>query len=184
MPQAKVVELEGRRMQAAVLHELGKPLEIADLEIDAPRAGEVRIEVAASGICRSDLSVATGTLKSPLPVVLGHEAAGVVTELGEEVTGLAVGDRVVVSLTPACGDCLFCKEGHPNRCVQMLPGVVGATMLDRSTRLRRGDETVYQLCGIASFAERVPDAPLDDVLEAFALLARTTPEDVPRVQRA
>ncbi len=141
-------------MQAAVLHEIGKPLEIADVEIDAPRAGEVRIEVAASGVCRSDLSVATGTLKSPLPVVLGHEAAGIVAELGEGVGDLSVGDRVVVSLTPACGDCLFCREGHPNRCVKMVPGMVGSTMLDGSTRLRQGDQGVYQLCGIASFAEQ------------------------------
>ena len=140
-------------MQAAVLHEIGKPVEIADLAIEAPHAGEVRIEVAASGICRSDLSVTTGTLRSPLPVVLGHEAAGVVAELGEGVCDLAVGDHVVVSLTPACGECLFCKEGHPNRCAKMVPGMVGSTMLDGSTRLRRGDEPVYQLCGIASFAE-------------------------------
>ncbi|MFQ5417114.1 MAG: Zn-dependent alcohol dehydrogenase [Myxococcota bacterium] len=141
-------------MRAAVLREIGKPLEIADLEIDPPRAGEVRIEVAASGICRSDLSVASGTLKSPVPVVLGHEAAGIVTELGEGVRDLSLGDRVVVALTPACGACLFCKEGHPNRCLQMVPGMVGSTMLDGSTRLRRGDETVFQLCGVASFAEQ------------------------------
>ena len=141
-------------MQATILHEVGKPVEVAEVEIDAPRAGEVRIEVAASGVCRSDLSVATGTLKSPLPVVLGHEAAGIVAELGEGVGDLSVGDSVVVSLTPACGDCLFCREGHPNRCVKMVPGMVGSTMLDGSTRLRQGDQGVYQLCGIASFAEQ------------------------------
>jgi S-(hydroxymethyl)glutathione dehydrogenase/alcohol dehydrogenase len=141
-------------VRAAVLHEIGRPLEIAELEIDAPRTGEVRIEVAASGVCRSDLSVTTGTLKSPLPVVLGHEAAGVVTELGGGVRDLAVGDRVVVSLTPACGECLFCKEGHPNRCVKMVPGMVGSTMLDGTTRLHRRGESVYQLCGVASFAEQ------------------------------
>jgi len=140
-------------MQAAVLREIGKPIEIADLRVQPPRAGEVRLAVAASGVCRSDLSVATGTLKSPLPVVLGHEAAGVVTELGEGVRDLSVGDRVVVSLTPACGSCLFCREGHPNRCVQMVPGMVNSTMLDGSTRLRCGEEPVYQLCGVASFAE-------------------------------
>jgi Zn-dependent alcohol dehydrogenase len=140
-------------MQAAVLNEIGKPLEIVDLAIEAPRAGEVRLDIVASGICRSDLSVCTGTLKSPLPVVLGHEAAGVVSELGEAVSDLAVGDRVVVSLTPACGECLFCLEGSPNRCLQMLPGMVGSTMLDGSTRLKRGDEPIHQLCGVASFAE-------------------------------
>jgi len=140
-------------MQAAVLREIGKPVEIAELCCLPPRAGEVRLELSASGVCRSDLSVATGKLRSPLPVVLGHEAAGVVAELGDGVTGLAPGDRVVVSLTPACGSCLFCQEGHPNRCVQMVPGMVNSTLLDGSTRLRFGDEVVYQLCGVASFAE-------------------------------
>jgi Zn-dependent alcohol dehydrogenase len=141
-------------MRGAVLREVGKPLEIVDLEIEGPREGEVRLEVAASGICRSDLSVTTGTLKSPLPVVLGHEAAGVVVELGPGVSQLAVGDRVVVSLSPACGECLFCKEGRANLCVQMFPGMLGSTMLDGSTRLRLNGEPVYQLCGIASFAEQ------------------------------
>ena len=140
-------------MRAAVLHEVGKPLEIADVEIDRPKAGEVRLEVAASGICRSDLSVIHGTLKSPTPVVLGHEAAGTVVELGEGVTDVSVGDRVIVSLTPACGECLFCKEGNPQRCLKMVPGMIGGTMLDGTTRLRLRGESVYQLCGVASFAE-------------------------------
>ena len=140
-------------MRAAVLRELGKPVAVEDVAIAEPRAGEVALEIAASGICRSDLSVTEGTLRSPLPVVLGHEAAGVVTALGEGVESLAVGDRVVVALTPACGECLFCREGAPNRCLAMVPGMVFSTMGDRTTRLRIGDETIYQLCGVASFAE-------------------------------
>lgn len=141
-------------MRAAVFREMGKRLEIADLDLADPRAGEVKIDVAASGICRSDLSVTTGTLRSPLPVVLGHEAAGVVSQLGDDVEGLELGDHVVVSLTPACGECLFCREGAPNRCLKMIPGMIGSTMLDGTTRLRDGGEVVYQLCGIASFAEQ------------------------------
>jgi Zn-dependent alcohol dehydrogenase len=141
-------------MRAALLAAPGKPLEITDLEIQEPGPGEVKLRMAASGICRSDLSVTTGVLKSPCPVVLGHEGAGVVEALGEGVTELALGDRVVVSLSPACGDCIFCKEGAPNRCVQMVPGMIGSTMLDGTTRLSRGSEPVYQLCGVASFAEQ------------------------------
>ncbi|MCP4004076.1 MAG: zinc-binding dehydrogenase [bacterium] len=141
-------------MRAAVFRETGKRLEIVDLDLEDPRAGEVKIDVAASGICRSDLSVTTGTLRSPLPVVLGHEAAGVVTQLGEGVENLALGDHVVVALTPACGNCLFCNEGAPNRCIKMVPGMIGSTMLDGTTRLRQGSEVVYQLCGVASFAEQ------------------------------
>jgi Zn-dependent alcohol dehydrogenase len=140
-------------MRAAVLHEIGKPLTIEDLELDAPRRGEVKLRLAASGVCRSDLSVAGGVLRSPLPVVLGHEAAGVVIEVGEGVSELQPGDRVVVSLSPECGDCLFCREGHPNLCIQMVPGMVSSTMLDGSTRLSRNGAPVFQLCGVASFAE-------------------------------
>jgi Zn-dependent alcohol dehydrogenase len=141
-------------MRAAIFRETGKRLEMVDLDLEDPKAGEVKIDVAASGICRSDLSVTTGTLRSPLPVVLGHEAAGIVTQLGDDVTHLAVGDHVVVSLTPACGDCLFCNEGAPNRCVKMVPGMIASTMIDGTTRLSHKGESVFQLCGIASFAEQ------------------------------
>ena len=81
-------------MRAAVLRAKGQKVEIEALEIAAPQPGEVRIRVVASGICHSDLSVTTGVLKSPLPVVLRHEGAGIVEELGEGVTQVAVGDRV------------------------------------------------------------------------------------------
>ena len=133
---------------------MGESLEITDLDIDGPGPGEVKLRVVASGICRSDLSVTTGVLKSPFPVVLGHEAAGVVEALGEGVSEVSVGDRVVVSLSPACGECLFCKEGAPNRCLQMVPGMIGSTMLDGTNRLSEGGERVYQLCGVASFADQ------------------------------
>ncbi|MCP4035967.1 MAG: Zn-dependent alcohol dehydrogenase [bacterium] len=141
-------------MRGAVLRNVNEKLEIVDLELDPPRAGEVRIDVVASGVCRSDLSCANGTLSSPMPVVLGHEAAGIVSELGEGVTNVGLGDRVVVALSPACGDCLFCKEGAPNRCLQMVPGMIGSTMLDGTTRLRDRGQQIYQLCGVASFAEQ------------------------------
>jgi S-(hydroxymethyl)glutathione dehydrogenase/alcohol dehydrogenase len=140
-------------VRAAVLSEVGRPLELRDLELEGPRAGEVRLRIAASGICRSDLSNANGTLRTPLPVVLGHEAAGVVLEVGDGVENVAPGDRVVVALSPECGECLFCREGRPNLCVQMVPGMMGSTLPDGTTRLRHGDDSVYQLCGVGSFAE-------------------------------
>jgi S-(hydroxymethyl)glutathione dehydrogenase/alcohol dehydrogenase len=126
-------------VRAAVLHEVGQPLEIRDLELEAPRVDEVRLRIAASGICRSDLSNTDGTLRTPLPVVLGHEAAGVVVETGDGVKEIAAGDRVVVALSPECGECLFCREGRPNLCLQMVPGMIGSTLPDGSTRLRLGD---------------------------------------------
>jgi Zn-dependent alcohol dehydrogenase len=140
-------------MRAAILEEYGKPLALEDIALDGPRPGEARVRIAASGICRSDLSVFKGVLRTRRPVVLGHEAAGVVLEVGEGVTGLAAGERVVVSLSPACGECVFCREGRFTLCVEMVPGMLNSTLLDGTTRLSRGAEPVYQLCGVGSFAE-------------------------------
>lgn len=140
-------------MRAAVLREVGKPLVLEELTLEGPRAGEVRLRIAASGICGSDLSNANGTLRTPLPAVLGHEAAGEVLETGPGVQGLSPGDRVVVSLSPECGECLFCQEGKPNFCVQMMPGMLHSTLVDGTTRLSAGGEAIHQLCGVGSFAE-------------------------------
>jgi S-(hydroxymethyl)glutathione dehydrogenase/alcohol dehydrogenase len=141
-------------MRAAVLREVGKPLVIEELSLEGPRAGEVRLRIAASGICGSDLANAKGTLRTPRPVVLGHEAAGEVLELGAGVKDLAPGDRVVVSLSPECGECIFCREGKPHFCVQMMPGMLKSTLVDGTTRLKSGGEAIYQLCGVGSFAEQ------------------------------
>ncbi len=161
-------------MRAAVLHRTGEPLQLEDIEIAPPNSGEVSIRVVASGICHSDYSVAHGVLRSPLPVVLGHEAAGIIERVGPEVTGLVPGDHVVAVLTPSCGQCPLCIEGKPFLCMQMMHTMGNCTMLDGTTRLRLGGRSVHQLCGVASFAERavipagavikVPaDVPLDTV---------------------
>jgi S-(hydroxymethyl)glutathione dehydrogenase/alcohol dehydrogenase len=138
-----------------VLEGTGARLELRDVEVLPPGPGEVRVRVAACGVCHSDLSVATGTLRSPVPVVLGHEVAGVVVETGREVTSPGVGQPVIVALSPACGTCAFCREGMPNLCVQMVPGMIGSTALDGTTRLRHAGRPVYQLCGVGGFAEEV-----------------------------
>ena len=163
-------------MRAAVFRQAGSTLEIAELALEDPRAGEVRIDVAASGICRSDLSVTTGTLRSPLPVVLGHEAAGKVTQLGEGVDDLQLGDHVVVSLTPACGDCLFCKEGAPNRCLGMVPGMIGSTMRDGTGR---SFGTIRDFSKLASHKVRSfrPGQDFMTYLEGEVLLSVGDPKD-------
>lgn len=140
-------------MKALLLREAGAPVELAELELEGPREGEVRLRIEASGVCRSDLSVATGVLRSPVPVVLGHEAAGVVLETGPGVEQPRPGERVVVSLSPACGECAFCREGRPNFCAGMIPGMVRAVLRDGSTRLREGGRPVHHQCGVASLAE-------------------------------
>jgi S-(hydroxymethyl)glutathione dehydrogenase / alcohol dehydrogenase len=161
-------------MKAAVLREAGAPLVIEELEVAPPGPNEVRVKLVASGICHSDFSVAKGKLTSPLPVVLGHEGAGVVEEVGPGVTALAPGDHVVAALTPSCGKCIMCQEGRPYLCAEMMKASASSTLLDGTMRLRNGDEDVHQLMALGTFAEQmvIPagsavkvshNAPLDTV---------------------
>ena len=103
-------------MQGAVLRHIDGPLTIEDLELAAPTAGMVRVRVAASGVCHSDLSVVDGTVPQALPAVLGHEGAGVVTEVGPEVTSVAPGDHVILSWIVPCRTCHACLRGQPTLC--------------------------------------------------------------------
>ena len=103
-------------MRAAVLEQAGKPLSIEEVDIEAPRTGEVAVAVHACGICHSDLSVVDGAFPAVTPVVLGHEAAGVVTAIGEGVTTLAVGDHVVLTPCAPCGHCYWCVRGEWSIC--------------------------------------------------------------------
>ena len=112
------------RIRAAVLDNMGathpyatsKPLKITTVDLAPPGYGEVLIKVAAAGLCHSDLSVINGDRPRPMPMALGHEAAGVVHELGEGVSDLKVGDHVVVVFVPSCGHCAPCAEGRPALC--------------------------------------------------------------------
>jgi Zn-dependent alcohol dehydrogenase len=157
-------------MRAAIVTEAGKPLELVDdLELRPPRAGEVRVRVHHCGLCHSDLTVRD--MGGMLPVVVGHEAAGVVEELGVGVTGLAVGDQVVLTPCPPCGACYWCVRGEASLCERSL-GVMTASFPDGSTGLSRRGQTVYRGLNVAAFAEstvmhatgaiKVPaDTPLD-----------------------
>src|SRR5882762_4631085 len=99
-------------MRAAVLKETGgDKLEVRDVKVVSPGPGEVRIRIRAAGICHSDLSAMSGILMQPAPMVPGHEGAGDVVEVGEGVTSVSPGDRVVVNWVPACGDCKYCRSG-------------------------------------------------------------------------
>ncbi len=106
-----------RKMKAAVLYEYGKPLVIEELTLDPPKRGEVLIRMAASGICHSDVNIAIGEAKADsLPIILGHEAAGIVEAVGEGVTQVKAGDRVAAGLWRSCGRCFYCISGYPNNC--------------------------------------------------------------------
>jgi S-(hydroxymethyl)glutathione dehydrogenase/alcohol dehydrogenase len=103
-------------VRAAVLTESGAPLRIADIELPDPGPGQIRVQIAATGVCHSDLSLARGILRQPVPAVLGHESAGTVVSVGAGVTTAAPGDRVVLCWAPPCGECWFCTQQEPWLC--------------------------------------------------------------------
>lgn len=133
------------------MYETGRPLVVEDVELDPPKAGEVRIRMVASGVCRSDWHEVRGVHPMPTPIVLGHEGSGVVEELGEGVEGLAPGDHVVLSWLPYCGSCRRCASGRPNLC-ERLGAFDGGVLADGTTRLHRGGTRIHHNLP-ASFAE-------------------------------
>ncbi|MDQ2875136.1 MAG: Zn-dependent alcohol dehydrogenase [Actinomycetota bacterium] len=112
------------KTKAAVVHEVGKPIEIEELDLDKPRDGEVLIRYTYAGLCHSDVHIQYGDLPARLPMVLGHEGAGVIEEVGPGVTRVAVGDNVVCSFIPSCGVCRYCATGRQSICD------MGATILE------------------------------------------------------
>jgi S-(hydroxymethyl)glutathione dehydrogenase/alcohol dehydrogenase len=137
-------------MKAAVVNEYGAGFDIEHIEIDTPRDHEVLVEVRAAGLCHSDLHVADGTIPFGLPIVLGHEIAGIVHETGTAVTTLRPGDHVVGSLVQWCGECRACRAGRSYQCERP-----GATLRDADDRprLRRHGESLIQGYGLGGFAE-------------------------------
>ena len=136
-------------MRAAVCRAFGGPLEIEDLQLDPPQAGEVAVEIAACAICHSDIHLADGAWGGKLPAVYGHEAAGVVEAVGRDVRRARPGDRVVVSLLRSCGRCFFCQRGESHLCE-------GEFSADREGRLHTRDgEPVVQAMHTGAFAEKV-----------------------------
>ncbi|MGW9158265.1 MULTISPECIES: alcohol dehydrogenase catalytic domain-containing protein [unclassified Microbacterium] len=162
-------------MKAVVFRDPQSPIEFVDVDLAPPRAGEVRVRIAAAGVCHSDLHVKRGEWDAAAPLVMGHEGSGVVTELGEGVTTLAVGDHVVLSWVPPCGECRYCRAGHEARCQKVATVVAPLGVLfDGTSRLSLDGETLHHYLGVSSFAEEVvvpasgavkvrDDAPLDVV---------------------
>jgi NDMA-dependent alcohol dehydrogenase len=141
-----------QRSKAVVARELGKPVSVEQIEVQAPHAGEVMIRLAACGVCHSDLSATNGTITYPLPLVLGHEGAGVVTAVGEGVSRFAVGDRVVSSFVSMCGHCHYCQTGRPQLCVQSLQALY--TLPDGTVRTHDEAGTALNVfCGCGVMAE-------------------------------
>ncbi|WP_314649441.1 Zn-dependent alcohol dehydrogenase [uncultured Microbacterium sp.] len=160
-------------MKAVVFRDPASPIEFVDVDLAPPRAGEVRVRIAAAGVCHSDLHIKRGEWDAAAPLVMGHEGSGVVSELGEGVTTLAVGDHVVLSWVPPCGECRYCRAGHEARCQKVATVVAPLGVLfDGTSRLSREGEQLHHYLGVSSFAEEVvvpasgavkvrDDAPLD-----------------------
>ena len=153
------------KIKAAVLHALGasqpyaetKPLVIEEVELAPPGRGEVLVEVKAAGLCHSDLSVINGSRPRPTPMVIGHEAAGVVAECGPGVEDLKPGDKVVMVFVPSCGSCLPCAEGRPALCEPGADANTAGTLLSGERRLERPgakpETTLHHHMGVSAFAE-------------------------------
>ena len=159
-------------MRAAVLDQYQSPLALTEVDLEAPHAGEVHVRVAACGVCHSDLSAVDGTFPVPLPIVLGHEAAGVVEAVGAGVSRVREGDHVVLTPLPPCGHCYWCVRGEHSVC-ESSAALASQTMPDGGTRLSRDGELVYRGLGVGAFAE------LAIVDEAAAIrIAEDIPLDV------
>ena len=150
-------------MKAAVLYEVHKPLVIDEIDIDEPGPGQVMVKTVSAGICHSDLHQIEGRWPIDVPVVLGHEGAGIVERVGEGVTYVQPGDHVVMNFIPFCGVCRFCQSGRPVLCMQGRSDV---------KHLRKGGQSIDVFLSVSSFAERMlasengvvkvrEDAPLD-----------------------
>jgi S-(hydroxymethyl)glutathione dehydrogenase / alcohol dehydrogenase len=159
-------------MKAAVCYELGKPMVVEDIILDHPKHGEVKVKMAVTAICHSDIHVINGDLPNKIPFVVGHESSGYVDEIGEGVTGLKKGDPVVLSLLSPCGKCQYCLTGRSWLCS-------GAFPMDKETRMhnKKGQDLTMVL-KTASFAEytvvdqsQLVKIPKDMSMESAALLA-------------
>ena len=133
------------RIRAAVLRHPSEHVEVEEVELDAPRGGEVLVKVAAAGVCHSDVRHADGELGAGLwPAVMGHEGAGMVEAVGEGVTHVAPGDPVAFCFVPACRACRFCLAGKPNLCLVVGEHGAHGMLMDGTSRLRLPDGTVLQ----------------------------------------
>ena len=149
------------KIKAAVLYKTGvappyavtMPLSIEEVDLDPPGPGEVLVKIGAAGLCHSDLSTISGVLPRPMPMLLGHEAAGIVEELGPGVDDLKPGDHVIPSFVPSCGHCLPCMTGRPTLCEPGAAANRAGTLFSGARRLHRNGSPIYHHIGCSAFAE-------------------------------
>ncbi len=140
--------------KAAVLTGVMQPLEIRDdVEVEAPRSHELKVRLVASGVCHTDLSLQNGTMPTPTPIVLGHEGAGVVEEIGPDVNDFEIGDHVVISWVPQCGECYYCSRGQAQLCEKATLALATGGLLDGTTRMTSHGAPLHQMVASGTFSE-------------------------------
>jgi S-(hydroxymethyl)glutathione dehydrogenase / alcohol dehydrogenase len=186
------------KSRAAVFRGAGQPLEVREIDLDEPGPRDVLVRMAAVGICGTELHSIRGEWERPTPSVLGHEGAGVVEAVGDEVTSVKPGDEVVLSWAPSCGDCWDCRRGRPAACVNLHRAIGNGTLVDGTTGMTIDGETLYRgtatgcLQELVTVAERcalpVGGVPLEEAallgcaaltgVGAVLFAARTEPGEV------
>ncbi|MHC5038971.1 MAG: Zn-dependent alcohol dehydrogenase [Planctomycetota bacterium] len=141
------------KIRAAVLHEPDTPFQITELDLDPPRAREVRVRTAAAGVCHSDWSLRTGATQHPLPVVVGHEGSGIVEAVGEGVERVKPGDHVILNWAPNCGACFYCLNNRPSLCGTYTEPIWAGGLMDGTPRFSRGGKPVFHYSALGCFAE-------------------------------
>lgn len=148
-------ETDTELIAALVVRDYGERPRVERVSLSPPRAGEVRVQIRTSGICHSDLHAISGTLPLPMPIVLGHEASGVVTRIGPGVRRVKPGDRVVVTWIPSCGRCFWCVNGQPELCEEANRGSVEGTPADGDSHLSWHGEPLYPFSWAGTLADAV-----------------------------
>src|SRR5690606_8403213 len=163
------------KSRAAVAWEAGKPLEITEVDVTPPKAGEVLVRIVATGVCHTDAYTLSGADPEGLfPAILGHEGGGIVEEVGPDVTSVAVCDHVIPLYTPECGECKFCQSGKTNLCQAIRATQGKGLMPDGTTRFSKDGKPIHHYMGTSTFSEytvlpeialaKIPkDAPLEKV---------------------
>jgi Zn-dependent alcohol dehydrogenase len=141
------------KVRAAVLDRPRNPFTLETLDLADPRADEILVRIRAVGVCHSDWHLVTGDTPHPMPVVAGHEGAGMVEAVGDNVSHLKPGDLVALSWAPSCGVCYYCLHARPSLCQAYHDRIWAGTLLDGTTRLSRQGQPVHHYCSLAAFAD-------------------------------
>ncbi len=149
------------KIKAAVIREMGleqpysksQPMKIEEVDLAAPGEREVLVQIKAASLCHSDLSTVNGDRPRQVPMVLGHEAAGVIVECGPGITDVEPGNHVALVFAPSCGECPACREGHPGRCEPGQKANAAGTLLGGAMRLSQNGQPVYHHVGVSAFAD-------------------------------